>query len=164
MEGVARTYLAKIALLSSDNPTAEREARAAVDLLHVAPGLKAGAEAVLARALLRQGRDAEALEAASSAHDTLEVLGALEEGESLVRLVYAEALGRAGTPEDYEHAVAWARERLLARARRISDSSWRDRFLHNVPDNARTLELSGGDGPDVGADVAPDVAPDLIDD
>jgi tetratricopeptide (TPR) repeat protein len=152
MEGVARTCLAKIALLSRDHATAEREARVAVDLLGVAPPLKASAEAVLARALLGQGRDAEALAAAASAHATLEVLGALEEGESLVRLVYAEAVGRAGTKEEYEHAIAWARERLAARAARISDRSWRERFLHNVPDNARTIELSGGDGPDLGLD------------
>ena len=33
--------------------------------------------------------------------------------------------------------------RLLARATRIKDPAWRERFLACVPDNARTLALSG---------------------
>ncbi len=144
MHGVARTYLAKIALLSSDFAAAEREARAATELLSVAPPLRAGAGAVLARALIGLGRDAEALAAAREAFATLVALGALEEGETLVRLVHAEALARAGSADELRSASAEARARLLARAAKIRDPTWRARFLRAVPDNARTLELPGG--------------------
>jgi eukaryotic-like serine/threonine-protein kinase len=142
MEGVTRAYLARIAILSGDFALAEREARAATALLLVAPPLRAGAGAVLARALLGLGRDEEALLAARDAFATLTALGALEEGETLVRLVYAEALARAGAKDELRAVIFDARERLLARAAKISDPSWRERFLQGVPDNARTLELA----------------------
>jgi eukaryotic-like serine/threonine-protein kinase len=141
--GAARTYLAKIALLSGDLPAAEREARAAADALHVAPPQRAAAVAVLARALLALDRSEEALPVAREAFATLESLGMIEEGESLVRLVYAEALAAAGLKEEFTTAIGNARAHLLARAAKISDPEWRRRFLTAVPDNARTLLLAG---------------------
>jgi tetratricopeptide (TPR) repeat protein len=140
--GVARSYLAKIALLAGDTAAAEREARAAAEALRIAPPLRAAALANLARALLAQGRSAEALPVAREAFATLEELGMIEEGESLVRLVHAEALVAAGRAEEFETAIADARDRLLARAAKISDPEWRHRFLTAVPDNARTLRLA----------------------
>jgi eukaryotic-like serine/threonine-protein kinase len=38
--------------------------------------------------------------------------------------------------------VERARERLLERALRIENEAWRERFLEQVPDNARILELA----------------------
>jgi tetratricopeptide (TPR) repeat protein len=143
MEGVSRNYLAKIALLSGDLPTAESEARAASEALRVAPPLRAGAVASLARVYLAEGRPEEALLAAREAFETLEELGMIEEGESLVRLVYAEALSAAGLRKDFLAAITDARKKLLERAEKISDPEWRGRFLTAVPDNARTLELAG---------------------
>ncbi len=138
--GGARTYLGLIALRAGDLPAAEREARAAAEILRVAPPLRAEAVAVLSRALLRQGRAADALAAAEEAHAVLDAAGgALEEGESIVRLVYAEALAAAGRPDDAARALAAAKGSLLARAARISDPAWRERFLTLVPDNAATL-------------------------
>ena len=142
MEGLARTYLAKIALLSGDAASAEREARAAALLLEIAPPLRAAAVAVLARALLEQGRAEEALPIAREALSTLQALGMIEEGETLVRLVHAEALAALGRTEELAVALADAREHLLARAAKISDTAWRERFLAAVPDNARTLALA----------------------
>jgi tetratricopeptide (TPR) repeat protein/predicted Ser/Thr protein kinase len=144
MEGIARTYLAKVALLSGDPSEAEREAHAAARLLQIAPPMRAPALALLARALLAQGRAAEALPAAREAQSTLDGLGELEEGESIVRLVHAEALAAAGLPREAERALLAARDRLLLRADRITAPAWRERFLIAVPDNARTLALSGG--------------------
>ncbi len=143
MEGVARTYLAKITLLAGDLVTAEREARAAAEVLRVAPPLRAAAVAVLARVLLALDRAAEALPIAREAFATLESLGMIEEGESLVRLVHAEALAALGLHDEFSRAIADARDHLLARAAKISDPEWRGRFLAAVPDNARTLELAG---------------------
>jgi tetratricopeptide (TPR) repeat protein len=140
--GVARTYLAKIALLSGDLPTAEREARAAAEALQVAPPLRAAAIANLARALLEQNRVDEALPIAREAFSTLQGIELIEEGESQVRLVYAEALRATGHQGDFAAAIYGARDALLARAAKISDPEWRRRFLTAVPDNARTLALA----------------------
>jgi tetratricopeptide (TPR) repeat protein len=142
LSGVARTYLATIALLSSDAATAEREARTAVAALQVAPPLRVTAVANLARALLAQGRVEEAVPVAREAFSALEAMGMIEEGESLVRLVYAEALRAAGLEAEFVAAIADARDRLYARASKISDPEWRRRFLTAVPDNARTLALA----------------------
>ncbi|WP_437872878.1 serine/threonine-protein kinase [Sorangium sp. So ce363] len=139
MEGVARTYLAKIALLSGDAATAEREARAAEAALHVAPRLRAAAVAVRARALLAAGEVAAALGAARAAFGELAALGSLEEGESLVRLAYAEALAASGAHGEAAAVLSEARELLLARARRIADPRRRERFLTAVPENARIV-------------------------
>jgi tetratricopeptide (TPR) repeat protein len=142
--GVARMNLARIALLCREPATAEREARAAAEALQVAPPVRAAAVAVLARALLTQGRAEEALPVARDAFATLESLGMVEEGESLVRLVHAEALSAAGLSDAFAAAIADARTHLLARAAKISDPAWRERFLTAVPDNARTLALASG--------------------
>jgi eukaryotic-like serine/threonine-protein kinase len=142
MEGFARAYLAQIALLASDFGAAERDARAAIEALSAALPLRAGAGAVLAQALLGQGRAGEALVAAREAFALLSSLGSIEEGESLVRLVYAEALAANGEEAGFIEAIVSAREQLLARAARISDPAWRERFLSSVPENARTLELA----------------------
>ncbi|WP_437718424.1 protein kinase [Sorangium sp. So ce448] len=144
MEGVARTYLAKIALLSGDAATAEREARAAEAALHVAPRLRAAAVAVRARALLAAGDVAAALGAARAAFGELAALGSLEEGESLVRLAYAEALAASGAHGEASAVLSEARELLLARARRIADPRRRERFLTAVPENARIVRGARG--------------------
>ena len=142
LEGLARTYLARIHLLAGDHADAEQEALAAAELLIAAPPLRAGALATLARALLSSGRAASALPIAREAFAQLESLGSLEEGESLVRLVHAEALNASGDEGGFRRAIAAAHEQLLARAAKISDPTWRARFLSSVPDNARIIELA----------------------
>ena len=139
-EGLARTYLAEVELRAGDALAAEREARAAAEVLAGIPSLHAVASAVLALCLLGRGLPAEALEAASAGHAQLCALGSIEEGEALVRLAYAEALAAAGG--EAATALAEARDHLLARAARINDPVWRDRFLAGVPENARTLSLA----------------------
>ncbi|WP_437521150.1 protein kinase [Sorangium sp. So ce726] len=138
----ARCYLAKIALAMDDVEAAEREARASIALFESAPTLGVQAFSVLARTLLRLGRTDEAMRAAAEASSRLAEFGTLEEGESLVRLTYAEALAASNRRSEAEVAIASARAALLARAEKLSDSTWRERFLRDVPDNARTLELA----------------------
>ncbi|WP_437964134.1 protein kinase [Sorangium sp. So ce260] len=138
----ARCYLAKIALAMGDSDVAEREARAAVALAPSAPTFAVQASALLARALLGLGRTDEAMRAAAEASAQLAEFGTLEEGESLVRLTYAEALAASGRHAEATAAIASARAALLARAEKLSDPTWRERFLRDVPDNARTLELA----------------------
>jgi tetratricopeptide (TPR) repeat protein len=148
MEGSSRTYLA-MALLAAGQPArAEREARAAIELLRIAPPLRAAALAVCARTVLAQARcPGEARALATEARTLLESLGSVEEGESLVRLVELEALAADGDREAFASAGAEARRRLLERAARIADPAWRERFLTAVVDNARTLAITVGASP-----------------
>ncbi|KYF53549.1 hypothetical protein BE08_18850 [Sorangium cellulosum] len=87
------------------------------------------------------GRFDEGLSAAGEAFSMLNAIGAIEEGESSVRLVYAEALAANGMEADCAAAIAAARERLLERAAKISDPVWRERFL-TLPDNRKTLAMA----------------------
>jgi len=97
--------------------------------------------AALARARLGAGDVGDGVAAARRAYEALERLGEIEEGESAVRWTYAQALRAVGDEEGAEAALALARQRLLAHAERIADLGWRDRFLHEVPMNARILAL-----------------------
>jgi len=98
--------------------------------------------AMSARIELERGDTEAALGDAQSAKDVLDEIGVLDEGESLVRLVWAEALHASGRRQDASEAILDARDRLMTRAERIRDPSLRKSFLENVPENARTLELS----------------------
>jgi len=143
LEGLARVYLAEILIARGDLAAAAEEAAAAVAALIVAPAIRVAALGALARARLGAGDRQGALAAAGEAHAALERLGEIEEGESMVRLTYAEALAAAGQEAEARAALALARERLLARADRVADHGWRHRFLHEVPVNARILALAG---------------------
>jgi hypothetical protein len=88
--------------------------------------------------LLRRGDTEGALTAAREAIDLLDTLGALEEGEALVRLIYAEAL-HASTDSRAPSAILDARDHLLDRAAKIRDPILRRSFLERVPENARTI-------------------------
>ncbi|WP_437585783.1 protein kinase domain-containing protein [Sorangium sp. So ce1000] len=142
MELQARYCLARIALPAGDLGLAEREARDAVALSDGVQPFGPITAAVLARTLLALGRVDEAMQAASAASAMLAEFGAVEEGESLVRLTYAEALAASGRHAEAAAAIASARAALLARAEKLSDPIGRERFLHDVPDNARTLRLA----------------------
>ncbi|WP_437820930.1 serine/threonine-protein kinase [Sorangium sp. So ce1078] len=139
--GTSRTYLAEAALLAGDPDRAEREARAAAAALDAVPPLRAAALAALAQALLGLGRPGEALAAAGEAMALLESLGAVEEGESLVRLAYAESLAANGKLAEAAAAISAARERLLARAASVGGPEFRDHFMARR-ENARTLALA----------------------
>ncbi|MEO5729104.1 MAG: serine/threonine-protein kinase PknK, partial [Byssovorax sp.] len=142
LEGAARTYLAEIALLAGDLDAAEREARAAAEALEVAPSLRPVAVALLGRVLIGLDRLPEALAAAGEAMAALASHGALEEGETTVRLVHATALRASGREREFARAIAEARDQLLARAAKIGDPVWRERFLSGVGENAETLALA----------------------
>jgi len=142
LEGVARTYLSEILASGGDFTGAEKEAALAVEALRVAPSLRVAALGGLARARLGRGDASGALEASREAAAELEALGEIEEGESSVRLIHAEALAQNGAETEARAALETARERLLARAARIEEPTWRERFLNDVPINARILSLA----------------------
>jgi tetratricopeptide (TPR) repeat protein len=155
LEGMARIYLAEILIAAGDFAGGAQEASAAVGVLAVAPSPQVAALGALARARLGGGDLAGGLAAAREAHAALERMGEIEEGESMVRLTYAEALAAAGEHEQAHAALATARQRLLTRADRVADLGWRHRFLHGVPINARILALAGEpEAPSVGSKAA----------
>jgi len=141
MEGAARSYLAQIALLANDLALAEAEAKSAVQLLSVAPPLRAEAWAVLAIVLLRNGLSHESLSAAREAMEILSVHGGVQRGETLVRLAYGEALLATGDRAGARAAIATAHARVNQRADTIVDPVLRGQFLTNVAENARVTEL-----------------------
>ena len=107
------------------------------------PGLRALSLATLASARTGAGQPDLALEAARQAYAVLEALGTLEEGEAEIRLRYAVCLADAGRASEASAVIATARANLMSRAARIGDPAWRERFLRDVPANARTLALAG---------------------
>jgi tetratricopeptide (TPR) repeat protein len=143
MQSATHMYLALALSACGDLAAAEREARSSVDGLGSTPTLQPGALATLARILLLTGRVDEALAAAERGRGILEGLGVAEEGESLVRLTWAEALEASGQHERAGAAFDEASRRLHERAQRIADPTWRRLFLEAVPENARTLEGAG---------------------
>ena len=139
--GLAETYLARILLRQGKRDEAEKAARHALTLLDASPGSRAMALAVLAQALLAQDKKAEGLEHAREGRELLRSLGALEEGEALVRLTFAEALAAQGDP-GAQDAIAEAKDALLTRASNIHDAALRASFLECVDENAATLALA----------------------
>ncbi|MEO7092188.1 MAG: serine/threonine-protein kinase PknK, partial [Polyangiales bacterium] len=142
MAGGSRIHLAEIRLLAGDHDGAEKEALAAIETLSNVPAVKAHAMAMLASIDLARGRLADALNEARQANDFLEKGGVLDEGEGLVRLVYAEALWANERQVEGRAAIGTARRRLVERSLRIRDENLRKSFLERVPENARTLELA----------------------
>jgi tetratricopeptide (TPR) repeat protein len=139
LTAVARTYLAIILSLSGEHEAAALEA---IDLAadrSNTPAFRALAQAILADVRLAEGRAGEALAAAEAALSILTSLDGIEEGESRIRVVYAEALVAAGEIARGHAAIAEARDRLLARAGAVVDPALRKSFLERVPENARTL-------------------------
>jgi eukaryotic-like serine/threonine-protein kinase len=141
-EGRGRVYLAQILVLSGDLEGALVEARAGALRLTPIPPLRAFALGVLVRVLLLRGGAEEALAVAREGMELLLSLAGMEEGESILRLAYAEALAAAGNRPAAEDALGVARRRLLERAGRITDPIWRRSFCERVPENARTLSLA----------------------
>lgn len=139
LESASRFYLGEILGQRGQHAAGEAEIRKALAL--ALPPSRPACLAGLAAHLLARGRIGEAVAAATEAHELLERLGGVEEGESQVRLVYAECLDAAGDPGAIIAAQS-AHERLRSRAAKITDPAWRASFLNNLPDNAATLALA----------------------
>jgi hypothetical protein len=140
LEGLSRMQGARLAFDAGDPERAEREARAARDLLGAIPTDRACATAWLARALVAQGKGGAALELAREAMAAVGTNEGFEAGESLVRLALVEALEGSGDREGARRELALAAERLRTRAERIGDVEWRTSFLENLEENAATLD------------------------
>ncbi len=87
---------------------------------------------------LAQGDAQRAKAVALEAGSLADALGAMEQGESCVRLAVAEALRAAGDVEGAKRAVLAARARLAERGA-IMSRPIRESFFRRVPENARTF-------------------------
>jgi eukaryotic-like serine/threonine-protein kinase len=142
-QALAVSYLAEILLSVGRFAEAAAESERAVASLATAPAARAFALAVLARARLRRGEIHEASVVAHEAYyGALESLGAMGEGETLVRLAYAECLLAAHDIEAARLVLLRARERLHARAAGLGPRGNREAFCAIVPYNAETLRLA----------------------
>jgi hypothetical protein len=119
-----------------------QQARAITARDDLPPTFRAYALAVLAHIELLRDDKAAALAAAREAFELLVTLGGIDEGESLVRLVWAEALFANGQERTGRVAIADAATRLRARADRMTSAAVRHAFLTQVPENALTLEIA----------------------
>jgi tetratricopeptide (TPR) repeat protein len=142
-QAIAIAILAEILLSSGRLDEAAVEAERSAGILTMAPAARALALALLARARLGCKQVKEASVVAHEAYyGALESLGAMGEGETVVRLVYAECL-LAGQDIEAAHLVLLrARERLLARAAALGARGDRRDFCANVPHNVQTLHLA----------------------
>jgi hypothetical protein len=102
-----------------------------------------GVLATLSVLRLAQGRPDEALAAAEDAESRCIAMGGcgMFRG-ALVGLALAEALDATGDLTAARRTIADARTHLLAIAGKIPDPAYRQSFLDNVPENARTLALA----------------------
>jgi tetratricopeptide (TPR) repeat protein len=96
----------------------------------------------LSSLFLAQGRAAEAREAATRGVRQWEKMEGAGAGAVAVYTALAEACFAQGDVEAGEAALSQAVRHLEARLEDIPDKAARDRFLRQVPENARALELA----------------------
>jgi len=142
VEGGARTYLSLIAGLEGRFEEAVSEAKKAVEIFSGTPAYQPLARGVLGAALLAKNEPEAALTETELAMNLLESLTGVDEGEELLRLVHAKALGATGQLAPAQGAITAARDRLLEQAGRIDDAELRASFLERIPEHAETLELA----------------------
>ncbi len=140
--GMAHAVLARMAAARGALREAESHARKACEVLEPFLIYVAYARAVLSSILLAQGRAAEAREVAELGVGELERMRS--EGVYAVGmyLALAEACFAQGDAEGGEAALRKALRCVRARASDFPGPEARERFLRQVSENARTLELA----------------------
>jgi tetratricopeptide (TPR) repeat protein len=141
-QGSGEAYFSVTEYLAGDYARAEHFARAALATWAPMPPCRPFAMALLARALLAQGRLAEALPNARDAFAQLESMGIVDDGEATIRLALAECLISAGDQPAAQEAVATTAKWLHTRAETIDDPTMRESFLTRIPEHRRILELA----------------------
>ena len=142
MAGSTRVHLAETLAAAHRAAEAEVEANRAIEMLANFPPNQAYAYARLAQLLLSRGLLERARVHAAKAKDTLDSLGRMSAGEALVRLVYADALYRAGEVGAAKEELGVALRSVQAKREQIDDPSLRRCFLERVPENAQVLDLA----------------------
>jgi tetratricopeptide (TPR) repeat protein len=141
-QGYAEAYLSVTEYLAGDYARAEHYARAAVTTWEPVLSVRPFAIALLARALLAQGRMAEALVSAREAYAQLESLGVVDDGEATIRLALSECLIADGDATAAKEVLEKAASRILVLAETIEEPAIRESFLTRIPEHRRILELA----------------------
>jgi ATP/maltotriose-dependent transcriptional regulator MalT len=133
---------AMIAASAGELAEAAAQARKACDTLAPFTPFVPLARWILGGLLLAQGHVAEARQVAELALRESQVLG--EGGLTRTGLlqVLADACFAQGDAAAGEQALRQALQCVRSRAEAIPDTAVRERFLRQVPENARTLELA----------------------
>jgi eukaryotic-like serine/threonine-protein kinase len=127
---------------AGDFEAAEREARLAVEMLRGVQLDYPPVLATLAAALLAQGRAAEALVLAREAREEQAKHERLAYRRVFVLLVVAECLAATGDVGAAREVIAAARAWIHGVASTMEDPSHRRRFLEDVVENRRALDLA----------------------
>jgi hypothetical protein len=139
--GVAHGALAEIMRRRGDLPGAEAAARAACEAARPFAPYAWELIALWMQILIEQGRAAEALPIGDDAVRELERLGLAGNGELALRLAVAEAHHAVRDTAAAAAALAVALERLWLRVNDIPEGAARERYLTQVPVNARLIAL-----------------------
>jgi hypothetical protein len=140
--GLLHLLSAKVAAARGNLAEAEAQARKTCELpvFFLLEQLKA--QRLLSHVLLTQGRAPEARQVAALGVQRLEQRGSECAPAVGLRLALAEACLAEGDAQAGEAALRRALQCLRTCARDIPDEPARERFLLQVPENARTLELA----------------------
>jgi tetratricopeptide (TPR) repeat protein len=140
LESYAHAYTSQALLAMGDVPKAMAAARRAVDVAVSFPGARVNALAALSRAQLGAKDVVGALATAREAMALFDSLGALEDGEWLLRVAHGEALAEAGFDDDARRAVRTALDRLELVDAQV-DVAWKHGF-RTVPEVLWTVALA----------------------
>ncbi|HEX8440332.1 serine/threonine-protein kinase PknK [Archangium sp.] len=140
--GMASAVLARMAAAKGALREAESHARKACELLEPFLIYVVYARAVLSTILLAQGRATEAREVAELGVRELERMRSEGVYAVAMHLALVEACFAQGDVNAGEAALHEALRCVRARASDFPDPEARERFLHQVSENARTLELA----------------------
>ena len=140
--GVAHMCLGSTAMARGDAAGAERHAREAGERIAMLLPHRPWYQALLLRALIAQGRSAEAADVAREGLGLLKTLGGAGFSEVPFRVAAAEALHAAHDIEAARRALKEALEQIEIRASTIPDAAWKEQFLTRRPENIRASELA----------------------
>jgi tetratricopeptide (TPR) repeat protein len=141
-QGIAHRALAAVATRQGRFSEAETWARRACETLRLFLPYQIVAHTTLCAALLKQGRASEARQTAEAGVQVLERMGGAGASSVGMWLALAEACLAQGDEAAGDGALRKAVQCLLLRAEDIPDTVARERFMAQVPLNARTRELA----------------------
>ncbi|MEM9462239.1 MAG: protein kinase [Myxococcota bacterium] len=142
MQGLTSCHIAWLLLIGGHPEESAAHVNAALELLEDHPASRLIALATRAQILMRIGDRAESLLDARDAIKGLGSIGRVMEGESFIRLTWAEALWANERLDEAREAIVAARANLVERAERIVHEELRHSFRTNVPENARIEALA----------------------
>jgi len=138
----ARLYASVIEHAAGDFAAAEEHARVALEMVQDNSSLRPFARALLARALLGNRDLPGAMALAESAYNELEQLGNVQDGETMIRLAWAESLFAKRDLFAAQTVARKAVKKISALSDSISETGWRESFLTRIPENRSLIELA----------------------